>query len=64
MYQESKVAVPGQEEPMRREHGQVLIVMVSPYGAVLNVQRKIRQMDFDCEIFIPLIMISFIIIEK
>ena len=30
MYQEIKGTVPVQEEPIRREHGQVLIVVVSP----------------------------------
>ena len=30
MYQEIKGTISGQEEPMRREHGQVLIVLVSP----------------------------------
>ena len=64
MYQEIKGTVPGQEEPIRREHGQVLIVVVSPQGAVLNVQSRRKQMVFDHEIFIPLMVISFIIIEK
>ena len=64
MYQEIKGTVPGQEEPIRREHGQVLIVVVSPWRVVLNVQSRRKQMVFNCEIFIPLIMISFIIIEK
>ena len=51
MYQEIKGTVTGQEEPIRREHGQVLIVVVSPQDTILIVQRKIKQMVFDCDIF-------------
>ena len=38
MYQEIKGTVPGQVEPIRRENGQVLIVVASLQSMVLSVQ--------------------------